>query len=55
MIYQKIQLYKTLFKNKLDIGYQDHLSADDPLHFTDPNNCNETWSKILGETYYYQQ
>ncbi len=43
----KIHLYKKLFKNKLDIGYQDHLSADDPLNFKTPIIAMKLGAKYL--------
>ena len=43
----KIQLYKKLFKKNLDIGYQDHLSADDPLNFKTPLIAMKLGAKYL--------
>ena len=32
----RIQLYKDIFSNNCELGYQDHISADDPLNFVIP-------------------
>ena len=32
----KIKMYKNIFGKHCDIGYQDHLSGEDPLNFTTP-------------------
>ena len=32
----RIKLFKEIFNNKCEIGYQDHISGDDPLNFIIP-------------------
>lgn len=43
----KIKMYKNLFGNSCEIGYQDHLSADNPLNFKTPIIALKLGAKYL--------